>query len=169
MKQLLHQYARYNLWANKIIIDQLNDLTQEQLHKEIASSFPSVFKTVLHLMDVESVWWQRIKLAEHVEWPGKTFTGNFAELSKKLLQSSQQWEEWVRNASEANIVHVFAYQNSKRELFKQPVYEVLLQLFNHQTYHRGQLTNMLRQLGIDKIAATDFIVFSRAPQLQKGK
>ena len=75
----------------------------------------------------------------------------------------------MKNASEANIVHVFAYQNSKRELFKQPVYEVLLQLFNHQTYHRGQLTNMLRQLGIDKIAATDFIVFSRAPQLQKAK
>ena len=169
MKQLLHQYARYNLWANKVIIDQLDSLTEEQLHKEIASSFPSVFKTVLHLWDVESVWWQRIKLAEHVEWPGRTFTGNFAELSKKLVQSSQQWEEWAGNASEANIAHVFAYQNSKRELFKQPVYEVLLHLFNHQTYHRGQLTNMLRQLGIDKIAATDFIVFSRAPQLQKGK
>ena len=82
MKQLLHQYSRYNLWANKIIIDQLAGLTEEQLHKEIASSFPSVFKTILHLMDVESVWWQRIKLAEHVEWPGKTFTGSFAELSK---------------------------------------------------------------------------------------
>lgn len=169
MKQLLLQYARYNLWANKIIIETTNQLSEEQLRKEINSSFPSVFKTIMHLMDVESVWWQRLKLAEHVEWPGKNFTGSFNELSKKLLELSRQWEEWVRNANEANITHVFAYQNSKKELFKQPVYEVLLHLFNHQTYHRGQLATILRQLGFEKIPPTDFIVFSRTSHPLKGR
>ena len=169
MKQLLQQYAAYNIWANKIIIDQVNQLSEEQLHKEIASSFASIYKTVLHMMDVESVWWQRLKLAEHVEWPGKNFSGSFDELSKKLLQLSQQWEEWVRNANEVNITHVFAYQNSKKEQFKQPVYEVLLHLFNHQTFHRGQIITILRQLGIEKIQATDFIVFSRSPRTRKGE
>jgi uncharacterized damage-inducible protein DinB len=38
---------------------------------------------------------------------------------------------------------------------------MLLHLFNHNTYHRGQLVTMLRQLGMDKIPATDFIVWSR--------
>jgi uncharacterized damage-inducible protein DinB len=117
VKQLLQQYALYNLWANKLIIERLDQLSEEDLYKEIASSFPSIFKTILHMMDVESVWWQRLKLQEHVQWPGKTFTGNFKELSRKFLRSSQQWEEWVRNANEANITHVFAYQNSKKELF----------------------------------------------------
>jgi uncharacterized damage-inducible protein DinB len=161
MKQVLQQYALYNLWANKLIIEKLNQLPNEQLHKEVASSFSSLFITILHMMDVESVWWQRLKLEEHVEWPSKTFNGNFEELTKKFLQSSQQWAEWITNANEANITHVFAYQNSKKELFKQPVYEVLLQLFNHQTFHRGQLITMLRHLGIDKLPSTDFIVFSR--------
>jgi uncharacterized damage-inducible protein DinB len=169
MKQLLLQYARYNLWANKIIIETTNQLSEEQLRKEINSSFPSVFKTIMHLMDVESVWWQRLKLTEHVEWPGKNFTGSFNDLSKKLLELSRQWEEWVRNANEANIAHVFAYQNSKKELFKQPVYEVLLHLFNHQTYHRGQLATILRQLGFEKIPPTDFIVFSRTSHPLKGR
>jgi len=168
MKQLLQQYAQYNLWANKTIIDQINQLSEEQLHKEIASSFTSIYKTILHLMDVESIWWQRLKLVEHVEWPGRTFNGSIDELSKKLLQLSQQWEEWITNTNEANITHVFAYQNSKKEQFKQPVYEALLHLFNHQTYHRGQVVTMLRQLGIDKIPATDFIVFSRRSQSPKG-
>ncbi len=112
-------------------------------------------------MEVENVWWERLKLVEHTTLSG-WFTGNFDELSKKLLQLSQQWEDWVRKANEVNINHVFAYQNSKKELFKQPVYEVLLQLFNHQSYHRGQVVTMFRQLGIDKIPATDFIVFSRS-------
>jgi uncharacterized damage-inducible protein DinB len=57
--------------------------------------------------------------------------------------------------------HVFQYYNSKREYFKQPIFQMLLHVFNHGTYHRGQLVNMLRQLAVEKIPQTDFIVFSR--------
>jgi uncharacterized damage-inducible protein DinB len=41
------------------------------------------------------------------------------------------------------------------------VYQILLHLANHNTYHRGQLVNMLRQLGVEKIPQTDFVVWSR--------
>ena len=161
MKQLLQQYAAYNTWANKKILETAKLLSEEQINKDIVSSFPSVYKTVLHLMEVENVWWERLKLAEHTTLSG-WFTGNFDELSKKLLELSQQWHDWIQNANEVNITHVFAYQNSKKEHFKQPVYEMLLHLFNHQTFHRGQLVTMFRQLGLDKIPPTDFIVFSRS-------
>ncbi|HEY8687911.1 MAG TPA: DinB family protein [Chitinophagaceae bacterium] len=160
MKQLLQQYAAYNVWANKRIVETAKFLPQEQINKEIVSSFSSVYKTVLHLMEVENVWWERLKLIEHTTLSG-WFSGNFDELSKKLLELSQQWHNWIQNANEVNITHVFAYQNSKNEYFKQPVYEMLLHLFNHQTFHRGQLVTMFRQLGLDKIPPTDFIVFSR--------
>jgi uncharacterized damage-inducible protein DinB len=161
MKQLLQQYATYNIWANKLITEKIAPLPTEILHKEMNSSFGSIYKTIIHLMDVESIWWQRLKLQEHVEWPGKSFNGNFEELSRQLLSLSKQWNNWIENTNEVNLTHVFAYQNSKKEHFKQPVYEMLLHLFNHQTYHRGQLVTMLRQNGIEKIPATDFIVFSR--------
>jgi uncharacterized damage-inducible protein DinB len=162
MKQLLQQYAAYNIWANKTISDRIAQLPKETIHKETASSFHSIYKTVVHLMDVESIWWQRLKLQEHVEWPGKSFDGDFEELSRQLLTLSKQWHEWIQSTSEVNFTHVFAYQNSKKEHFKQPVYEMLLHLFNHQAFHRGQLVTMLRQNGIEKIPATDFIVFSRS-------
>jgi uncharacterized damage-inducible protein DinB len=71
MKQLLHQLSLYNIWANKLLVEKLNELAEEQLNKEVASSFSSLYQTVLHMMDVESVWWQRIQLAERVEWPAK--------------------------------------------------------------------------------------------------
>jgi uncharacterized damage-inducible protein DinB len=34
-------------------------------------------------------------------------------------------------------------------------------VFNHATYHRGQLVTMLRQIGAEKIPATDFAAFVR--------
>lgn len=161
MKQLLQQYAAYNLWANKTIMERIAQLPEEIIQRETKSSFNSIYKTVVHLVDVESVWWQRLKLQEHVQWPGKTFTGNFDKLSKELLSLSKQWNEWVSGANDMTLAHVFAYHNSKKEYFKQPVYEMLLQLFNHQTFHRGQLVTMLRQNDIEKIPSTDFIVFCR--------
>jgi len=161
MKQLLQQYAAYNFWANKTITDRIIQLGDAIIQAETKSSFNSIYKTVVHLMDVESIWWQRLKLQEHVEWPGKNFDGNFEAVRQHLLFLSKQWYEWVSNANDVNIEHVFGYYNSKKEYFKQPVYEMLLQVFNHQTYHRGQLVIMMHQNGIEKIPATDFIVFSR--------
>lgn len=161
MKQLLQQYAAYNIWANKIITERIAQLPEDIIYKETASSFSSIYTTVVHLMDVESLWWQRLKLVEHPTWPGKTFDGNFENLAGELIYLSKQWHDWISNANEINFAHVFAYHNSKKEYFKQPVYEMLLHLFNHQTYHRGQLVTMMRQNGIEKIPATDFIVFSR--------
>lgn len=161
MKQLLQQYAAYNLWANKILLERLAQLPNEIVHKETGSSFGSMYKTFVHLMEVESVWWQRLKLQEHVQMPEKDIDENLEVLSKKLLTLSKQWSDWVHETNEKNITHVFGYQNSKKEFFKQPVYEVLMHVFNHQTYHRGQIVTMMRQNGIDRIPATDFIAFCR--------
>lgn len=82
MKQLLQQYAAYNVWANKIMTERIAQLPEVIIYKETKSSFSSIYKTVMHLMEVESIWWQRLKLQEHVEWPGANFNGNFEELSK---------------------------------------------------------------------------------------
>ena len=162
MKSIFKQYAAYNKWANQKLIETISQLNDLQQREEIVSSFPGIFKTLLHMLDAESIWWQRLKLVEQIERPSDHFSGNFSDLQKRLLLQSEQWYDWVANASDNQLQHVFAYQNSKREQFKQPVNEVLLHLFNHGTYHRGQLVTMLRQLGIGKIPATDFIEWTRS-------
>ncbi|HVF97503.1 MAG TPA: DinB family protein [Flavisolibacter sp.] len=161
MKEVFVQYAAYNLWANTQLLNLVETLPEEQQQKEIRSSFPGLFKTVLHLLDAESIWWQRLKLQERIVRPGETFSGNFAELSLQVQQQNRLWAEWINNATEHGFQHEFIYRNLKGERFKQPVYQMLLHLFNHGTYHRGQLVTLLRQVGIEKIPATDFILWSR--------
>ena len=161
MKKLLEQYAAYNLWSNQRLAEVANNLSDDALNKEINSSFPSIYKTVLHLWDVEDIWWQRLKLAEQQVWQSDTFNGSVIELTNNLLAQSKQWKEWVDVATEAALQHEFIYRNSKKDQFKQPVYEMLLHLFNHQTFHRGQLITMLRQTGEGTIPNTDLISFLR--------
>lgn len=161
MKEHLEQYAAYNVWANQRICDVILALPEEKHQQEIVSSFNSLYATLLHMWDAESGWWQRVKMQERIVFPKEHFNGSMKELAAGLMQQSRRWEEWVKNASELSLRHVFHYQNSKRELFKESVSWVLLHVFNHSTYHRGQLVTMLRQLGQEKLPSTDFINWIR--------
>lgn len=161
MKKILEQFAAYNYWANQRITDAVNNLTDEQLHREIMSSFSSIYKTLLHLWDVEDVWWQRVKLAERTEWQSTTFTGSVVELSKNLVLQSKVWKDWIDAANEEALSNEFNYTNRKNNNFTQPISEMLAHLFNHQTYHRGQLVTMLRQVGYTAIPNSDMISFLR--------
>jgi uncharacterized damage-inducible protein DinB len=161
MKEILTQLSAYHIWANQLLLDVVNHLPEEKQKQEVPSSFKSLYLTLLHMLDAENIWWQRMKLLERIHLPSESFTGDAKELGNGLLHQSRQWNEWITSATDHQLQHVFLYQNSKREQFKQPIYQMLLHVFNHGTYHRGQLVNILRQIGVEKIPRTDFIDWSR--------
>ena len=161
MKILLTQFSAYHLWASQLLLERIQQLPPDLQVQTLVSSFPSLSATVLHLWDAESIWWQRIKLQEQIVRPSENFSGTFDDIANGLLGQSKQWHEWVVQVQEYMLDHEFIYYNSKKEKFKQPVFQVLLHMFNHATYHRGQLVIMLRQLGVNNIPPTDFIVWSR--------
>jgi len=162
MKELLTQYATYNIWANNEIINVVLSLTKEQQHQEITSSFCSIYDTCYHLYDAESIWWQRLQQVDKMIRQSDNKEAFMQDLTSGWQQQSKLWSDWINNASEEKIQQTFYYQNMKKEQFEQPLYEVLLHLFNHGTYHRGQLVTMLRQLDIEKIPATDFVHWARS-------
>ena len=166
MKRLLQQYATYNVWANQKLVNCIEPLEEELLNKELPSSFKTIHLTLLHIWDAESIWWQRIKLQEAITAPSANFKGTAKDVAAAMMHQNRLWETWVQNATEAALEHVFHYHNSKREQFKQPIYQAVMQVFNHGTYHRGQLVNMLRQLGIEKIPPTDLIIFFRTAKVK---
>jgi uncharacterized damage-inducible protein DinB len=161
MKEILSQLSAYNIWANQLLLDAINQLPEEKQKQELQSSFKSLYATALHMLDAENIWWQRMKLQERIVRPSDDFTGDMKELSNTVLNQNRQWDEWINNANEHQLLHVFHYQNTKKEQFKQPIYQMLIHMLNHGTYHRGQLVNMLRQLAVEKVPTTDFIVWSR--------
>ncbi|MBL0152926.1 MAG: DinB family protein [Chitinophagaceae bacterium] len=161
MKEILKELAAYNIWATQKLTDLILSLPPEKQVEEVKSSFASLHTTLLHMWDAESAWWQRMKLQERIQRPSENFTGNTADVVKGLQQQSRLWEEWISNASDHSFDHVFMYTNAHKEQFKQPLYQMMLHVFNHGTYHRGQLITMLHQLGVGKLPQTDFVVFCR--------
>ncbi len=164
MKEILTQYASYNLWANKLFTGRMGQLTHEQQQVEAAASFSSVYKTVVHMLETEEGWYKRLHLSEEIYAPGVKSGLSIEEVIAALIRQSTLYISWIDKARTEKLEHVVAYRNSKRTEFKQPVYQMLMHLFNHQTYHRGQLVCILRQLGESNIPNSDLINWYRLKQ-----
>jgi uncharacterized damage-inducible protein DinB len=161
MKDTLQEFARYNLWANQTITSTILGL-DEHLHQQHSpSSFPNLYATVLHMWDAESAWWQRMHKHEKIMVPSQNFNPNMKEAINGLISQSTLWSNFAGTVTEQELKEPLQYRNIKKEEFIQPLHEVLLHVFNHGTYHRGQLVTMMRALGHEEIPQTDFILWSR--------
>jgi uncharacterized damage-inducible protein DinB len=159
MKELLDQYTAYNFWANKTITDLILTLDAAQHQHQLESSFPTLHATVLHMWVAETAWLQRVKRQEKIMIPTNLENPTMQDVVNGLIRQSVHWEEWVNSNSEMMLKQEYAFQNSKKEVFKQAIYETVMHVMNHSTYHRGQLVTMMRTLGIKTIPQTDFMVF----------
>lgn len=156
MKEILFGYAAYNHWANQKIGNVLRKLEKSAPDHELVSSFPSLRKTVYHLWCAESMWYQRLQLAEKAVDPTVHFEGDFDEAIDHWLHQSRLLRDWVKHATVVRLEHTLAYIDRSKEYHKVPVKDVLMHIFNHTSYHRGQLVTLLRQVGVSKIPGMDY-------------
>ena len=167
VKNIFIQYCSYNLWATTFLVDTIKNLPEKVHQAEVKSSFPGLYKTLMHLLDVENNWWHRLNGNEKSGAYNKETSYQLSEVSTLLHQCQSRWLDWVLAIEEKDFYNQVNYKNLKGEPFKQPLYQILLHIFNHGTYHRGQLITILHQLNIQNIPQTDFIVWTRNKEFNK--
>jgi uncharacterized damage-inducible protein DinB len=159
VRELLQNYARFNKWAHKRLLDLISTLNSEQQHAIIPSSFDSLYKTVFHVWGAESLWLGRLNLAP-ITITGDPFNESMEKLSEALEAIDQLWVEWVNSKDDDQLSEKLHYHNKAGLPFYQS-YDLLLQhIFNHSTYHNGQLVTMLRTLGVKNLPSTDFVAWT---------
>lgn len=149
----------YNAWANRRILDACAALSDEQFSRTIVSSFPSVRETLQHIFGAEYLWLERWLGRSHSSIPPAE-TANLSALRSRWDKIDADLLTFVRGLGAADLERVVHYHNTKGQEFSNPMVQMLQHLVNHSTYHRGQVTTILRELG-GKPIATDLIAFYR--------
>jgi uncharacterized damage-inducible protein DinB len=161
MPYTIQQHLKYNAWANKQFANQLQSLDERILYSEIKSSFSSIAKTWLHMWDAEIVWLMRMKGTSLREWPSAKFEGDRDQLLNGLVNSSEEILSFIKSQPPSFVTSEITYINMKGDQFTDAIENVLYHMVNHGTYHRGQITTLLRQAGVINLVGTDLIHYLR--------
>lgn len=146
----------YNIWANQLIGKQIELLAQEQFVRQFGGSFGSIKATVVHVLESDWLWLNRFKgipLAAVPAWQIETASdvfGVWREIQDDMLM----------------VIPPLVEEQSKKIRFRTrkgidytlPAEDLIIHIANHGSYHRGQLTDMIRNAGGQPVS-TDYFIF----------
>ncbi|WP_343703827.1 DinB family protein [Chitinophaga sp.] len=150
-------YAGYNYWANKMLIDWLRTKPQDVLHKEVPSSFPSIWQTLQHMLKAQRYWLAVLRREKdarsELSAPGPD------DVPESMVAHSKEMAAFISGMSESAINEPLLVVNPWFES-NLPAFEYVMQVVNHNTYHRGQVVTMGRHLGLTDAPMTDYNYFN---------
>lgn len=151
----------FHYWARDRMLDAIGRLTAEQYTRPLGSSFGSVRDTAVHIYAADWIWFKR--------WQGESPTALLrAEDYPDVPALAAAWRNleaevraFVAARGEADTAEVFDYRLLSGAPGRSLFWHMLQHIVNHGTYHRGQITTLLRQLGAEPPKSTDLIAFYR--------
>lgn len=156
----IRQLFDYNDWANQRSLEGATQLSEEQFTKPLGSSFPSVRDTLAHICSGEWVWLERCQGRTPAAFPDVSHIQTISALRDHWAPQAEQLRTFVWDLGLTDLDRVMEYKTFNFGVYKNPVWQSLQHLANHGTYHRGQITTLLRQLGA-KPVLTDLMHFYR--------
>jgi uncharacterized damage-inducible protein DinB len=155
-KEFLETMARYNRAMNAQMMDACDGLPDDMRREDRGAWFKSIHGTWNHLLVTDKIWLGR-------------FTGQLFQAPSLDWEMCSSWDE-LRAQRAACDEEIIAYvefllpEQLKQKLEFQPMsrpgrvqlslWVALAHFFNHQTHHRGQITTLMNQMGLDS-GATD--------------
>ena len=151
----------YHYWARDRLLAAVEPLTDEQRTRDMGSSFRSVHDTLVHIFAAEWAW--------HSRWNGVSPTalsqaGEFPDLATlraRWTDLEQQVRAYVDAAGEDGLRRVYDYKSLAGAAGGALLWQMVQHVVNHASYHRGQVTTMLRQMGAAPAKSLDLIAFYR--------
>ncbi|MED4207168.1 DinB family protein [Neobacillus mesonae] len=153
----------YHVWANKRVFNHLKELPSEIYRQQIKSVFASLEEVVVHLFKTDVVWLCAMsdKSYEEIqqlfgEYSNRLENKSLEEMEKEYMEFSNGYFDFLNSQEDLN-----ANKTLKHPMFGQletRLSELVQHVVNHGTYHRGNITAMLRQLGYPG-PSTDYIFY----------
>ena len=150
----------FNAWANHRSLEAASALKPEEFTRTMGSSFSSVRDTLAHIYGAEWIWLERFQGRSPSNLPEPTQFADVTSLRERWLEHEAHLLKFVRGLSQTDLERVLEYKTLKYGVYKNPLWQSMQHVVNHGSYHRGQVTTLLRQLGAQPIL-TDLMHFYR--------
>ncbi|MEI9909791.1 MAG: DinB family protein [Bacteroidota bacterium] len=151
--------AEYNTWANDMVHSWFDKITVEQWEQPIVSSFKSIEETALHTAAAETIWLERLNKLAEPRWLTNIIKGGKKEVQDAWKDSTAGLQSFVENFDETKMQDSVSFRRPDGNTYELQHYQIFSHVFNHSTYHRGQIVTMLRQTGFTDVKSTDISTY----------
>lgn len=177
MKSNFELMSNYNTWMNKSIYKASFTLSDEEVTRDQGAFFQSIWGTLNHVLVGDIIWLKRIQASLEKDTsqivqalkPLDAFAKpsglseilyhNLTDLWAERQQIDSIISACIHMLTQEQLEGSIRYTNTKGDVFVKNLGQTLLHLFNHQTHHRGQVTTLLTQAGVD-VGPTDMIILA---------
>ncbi|MBB5020172.1 putative damage-inducible protein DinB [Chitinivorax tropicus] len=148
--------AEYNRWMNDKLYQACHQLGEDLLKADRGAFFGSIHHTLNHILWGDRVWLSRFNgQGYQVGTIGEVLYESFDELSSARRALDQDLMDWAQAVDQAWLDTPMTWTSKLYGMTQTvPRWVLVTHMFNHQTHHRGQITTLLSQLGVD-IGITD--------------
>lgn len=143
--------AQYNRWMNDKLYELCASLPDEERKRDRGAFFRSIHGTFNHILWGDHAWMSRFTggprpVAKAGEYP----YDDFVELRAARRAMDEAISAWAQGLTPEWLASDFQWTSAMDgKMHHRPTWVLAMHLFNHQTHHRGQVTTLLKQAGID--------------------
>lgn len=162
MKNHFETFAHYNRWANRRLYGAVANLGAAEIAAPRIGFFPSLLKTLNHLVVTDRVWLSRLTSIPDPDMRtlDQIVAENFADLTALRAGVDERIIHFINDLSPMRLSDILVYRNMAGTPQKTPIDQVLTHMFNHHSHHRGQAHAMLSGTTVSP-PSLDVIVFLR--------
>ena len=148
----------YTVWANHRAMRAAATLSNDDFKRDLGSSHGGVRGTLVHTLGAEWIWLERWKGISPKAMLRADDFPNVDAVRDRWSRVESEQRSFVDAVTDGQLPAAVRYVNLKGEAWQYPLWRQMAHVVNHSTYHRGQLTTMLRQLGARGVS-TDLLMF----------
>lgn len=126
------------------------------------SDFHKALELAMHLVAARLMWLHRFGVRENRPDSWFPAVRDVAEVETAYDAMHAEWSSYLAGVDDAELARTFEYDTANAGRFRSAIGDILIQLFGHSSYHRGQIALLLRRVGAEP-APTDFVFWTREP------
>ncbi len=143
--------ARYNSWQNNGLREMIQAMDHDELYKDRGAFFGSIMRTLNHLLWGDTMWISRFDGGHGTDLSGQEgleMTPTPAVWAADRFRMDARITLWAESVSTIDLTGDLTWYSGMMGLeMTKPMALCVMQVFNHQTHHRGQVHAMLTALG----------------------
>ncbi len=148
----VQRMARYNRWQNENLYGAADGLSDDARRANRGSFFESIHATLSHILWADELWMSRLADWEAPEGPSREIPlyDDWEDLKSRRQATDARFIAWGDDLSQADVDGDLEwYSGSLKRGMTSPRGVCIMQVFNHQTHHRGQVHAMLTSVGLN--------------------